>query len=147
LAPRGASFTARMQTVVRGKEDFRPVAIATGPDGAVYFSDWVDRSYPVHGKGRIWRLRARKAPPADGLRPSQGVDLSTNRLGPLLGHPREDIRRAATAALAGKGKTARATLEKALADKGDTRRKLHALWSAARLGAEDLVGSALEAPE
>jgi putative membrane-bound dehydrogenase-like protein len=59
LAPRGASFSARMHTVVRGGEDFRPVAIATGPDGAVYFSDWVDKSYPVHGKGRIWRLRGK----------------------------------------------------------------------------------------
>ncbi|MFO0926718.1 MAG: PVC-type heme-binding CxxCH protein [Gemmataceae bacterium] len=58
LLPAGASFKAKMQTVVRGGDDFRPVAIATGPDGAVYFSDWVDKSYPVHGKGRVWRLRA-----------------------------------------------------------------------------------------
>lgn len=61
LLPAGATFKARMSTVVRGGEDFRPVAIATGPDGAVYFSDWVDKSYPVHGKGRVWRLRR---PPA-----------------------------------------------------------------------------------
>src|SRR5207237_1391408 len=68
LVPRGASFAARMQTVVRGGEDFRPVAIATGPDGAVYFSDWVDKSYPVHGKGRIWRLRRKGPLRVDGLR-------------------------------------------------------------------------------
>ena len=59
LVPRGASFKAVAQTVVRGGEDFRPVGAAEGPDGAVYFTDWVDRSYPVHGKGRIWRLRTK----------------------------------------------------------------------------------------
>ncbi|HVX60279.1 MAG TPA: PVC-type heme-binding CxxCH protein [Pirellulales bacterium] len=60
LVPRGASFQATAQTVVRGGEDFRPVALAIGPDGAIYFTDWVDRSYPVHGKGRIWRLRGKQ---------------------------------------------------------------------------------------
>lgn len=64
LVPRGASFQATAQTVVRGGEDFRPVGIAIGPDGALYITDWVDRSYPVHGKGRIWRLRAKQRSPA-----------------------------------------------------------------------------------
>ena len=59
LVPRGASFQAVAQTLVRGGEDFRPVGIAASPDGALYITDWVDRSYPVHGKGRIWRLRAK----------------------------------------------------------------------------------------
>jgi putative membrane-bound dehydrogenase-like protein len=59
LSPRGASFTAQSRIIVRGDEDFRPVALAAAPDGSVVFSDWVDRSYPVHGKGRIWRLRPR----------------------------------------------------------------------------------------
>lgn len=59
LVPRGASFQAVAQTVVRGGEDFRPVGIAAGPDGALYITDWVDRSYPVHGEGRIWRLQAK----------------------------------------------------------------------------------------
>jgi putative membrane-bound dehydrogenase-like protein len=57
LAPRGASFAATSKVIVRGDENFRPVAIAAAPEGSVVFSDWVDKSYPVHGKGRIWRLR------------------------------------------------------------------------------------------
>ena len=57
LKPHGASFRATMEPVVTGGEDFRPVGIATAPDGSVYFSDWVDKSYTLHGKGRIWRLR------------------------------------------------------------------------------------------
>lgn len=56
LEPRGASFTATAETVVQGDQEFRPVDFALGPDGALYFTDWVDKSYPVHGRGRIWRL-------------------------------------------------------------------------------------------
>lgn len=56
LEPRGASFGASLDVVVQGDEHFRPVDFAVAPDGSLYFTDWVDRSYPVHGKGRIWRL-------------------------------------------------------------------------------------------
>src|SRR5262249_52001133 len=57
LPPRGASFGAVATTVVRGGEDFRPVAFGVAPDGSVVFTDWVKKDYPVHGHGRIWRLR------------------------------------------------------------------------------------------
>jgi len=63
LVPRGASFTARPDPVIRGGENFRPVGIVMAPDGSIVLTDWVDRSYPVHGKGRIWRVRL-KAPSA-----------------------------------------------------------------------------------
>jgi putative membrane-bound dehydrogenase-like protein len=58
LQPQGASFRAVMEPVVTGGEDFRPVAIAQAPDGSLFFTDWVDKSYDLHGKGRIWRLRS-----------------------------------------------------------------------------------------
>jgi putative membrane-bound dehydrogenase-like protein len=57
---------ARMQVVVQGEEDFRPTGCAIAPDGSLYFADWVSRSYPVHGQGRIWRL---SLPQADQDRP------------------------------------------------------------------------------
>ncbi len=56
--PFGASLRAEREIVARGGEWFRPVAIATRPQGDIYFTDWVDRDYSVHGKGRIWRLTA-----------------------------------------------------------------------------------------
>lgn len=58
LVPRGASYGAKLQAIVTGGENFRPVGIATAPDGSLYITDWVDKSYPVHGKGRIWHLSA-----------------------------------------------------------------------------------------
>lgn len=56
LHPRGFSFGANMEVVVQGDADFRPTGMAVSPDGSLCFADWVDRSYPVHGKGRLWRL-------------------------------------------------------------------------------------------
>ena len=62
LRPRGASFSAEMTPVLRGDENFRPVGLALAPDGSLYFSDWVDKSYNLHGKGRVWRLSAKNPP-------------------------------------------------------------------------------------
>jgi putative membrane-bound dehydrogenase-like protein len=56
LTRRGVSFDATLDVAVQGDADFRPSGMAVAPDGAIWFADWVDRSYPVHGKGRIWRL-------------------------------------------------------------------------------------------
>ncbi|HVY69159.1 MAG TPA: PVC-type heme-binding CxxCH protein, partial [Verrucomicrobiae bacterium] len=55
----GASLRADREIIAEGDENFRPVAITTTPDGVIYLTDWVDKSYPVHGKGRLWRLAAK----------------------------------------------------------------------------------------
>lgn len=56
LQPRGASFTAVMKPRVVGGENFRPVGIAKDAEGNIWFTDWVDKSYELHGKGRLWLL-------------------------------------------------------------------------------------------
>ena len=63
LKPVGASFRAEREVVVQGDDQFRPVDFAVAPDGSLYFTDWVDKSYPVHGRGRIWRLSWKAQPP------------------------------------------------------------------------------------
>ena len=68
LVPSGASWGARRETIVQGDETFRPVGLAVAPDGSLYFTDWVDKSYPVHGRGRIWRLRRREVDESSVLR-------------------------------------------------------------------------------
>jgi len=57
LTPRGASYAATVHPIVRGGDDFRPVGLAFAPDGALYVGDWASKSYPVHGAGRIWKIR------------------------------------------------------------------------------------------
>jgi putative membrane-bound dehydrogenase-like protein len=59
LEPKGASFTSKPETIVKGTDQFRPVGIGLAPDGSIFITDWVDRSYELHGKGRVWRIRAK----------------------------------------------------------------------------------------
>ncbi|MGI9428157.1 MAG: PVC-type heme-binding CxxCH protein [Bythopirellula sp.] len=56
LESKGASYDVEQTIAVQGDTNFRPTGCAIAPDGSLYFSDWVDASYPVHGQGRIWRL-------------------------------------------------------------------------------------------
>jgi len=60
LRPLGASFKSERKILARGDQSFRPVALAAAPDGTVYISDWGDKEYSVHKKGRIWRLTQRE---------------------------------------------------------------------------------------
>ena len=68
VASNDQTFRSEMKPIVVGGENFRPVGMAIAPDGSLYFSDWVDKSYQLHGKGRVWRLSAKqpgKAPAAN----------------------------------------------------------------------------------
>lgn len=54
---KGASISAKPTVAIVGDTSFRPVDMAVAPDGSIYVTDWVDRSYSVHGQGRIWRIK------------------------------------------------------------------------------------------
>ena len=56
LTPQEASWSSETEVVVQGDTNFRPVGMTVAPDGSIYVTDWADRSYPVHGKGRLWRV-------------------------------------------------------------------------------------------
>ncbi len=61
LKPQGVSLTGSTEVIVEGNQQFRPVAFATDRKGTIYFTDWVLRDYPNHGRGRIWRLKSKPA--------------------------------------------------------------------------------------
>ncbi|MCH2368904.1 MAG: hypothetical protein MK554_17050, partial [Planctomycetes bacterium] len=136
LTAAGASFISRREIIVRGDENFRPVGIATAPDGSVYISDWVDKSYNVHGRGRIWRLARRgaskrRAPVslADGPPVYGAVEQ-------LLSHPDLRIRERAVHDLAGRDGV-EALCRQAVAKSRDERARYHALVFLARKGVLD----------
>lgn len=140
LQEKGASFTATAKPLIQGGDQFRPVGIAVGPDGALYLSDWVDRSYPVHGKGRIWRIRMKEPPADDGIRASQMPKLEVEKLRELLAHRKIEIRQAAADALVerarGNPKMADQILETvrdAVRQRRDLRGRLHALWAGVQI--------------
>ncbi len=56
LRKAGATFQTERLTLVTGNDSFRPVCIAQGSHHSFYLTDWVDRSYQLHGFGRLWRL-------------------------------------------------------------------------------------------
>ena len=86
LTSAGATVTGVPELVVQGDENFRPVDFALSPTGDLFFTDWVDRSYPLHGKGRLWRLRrmADAGPAASSIPPlspaEKSADEARNRI-------------------------------------------------------------------
>ena len=90
---RGTSLSGRVEPLLVGDRNFRPTSIVATADGTVYIADWVDRRYPVHGKGRIWRLTARAG--TNQLKPQApfslaGRDPGETRLRALRAAPRPD---------------------------------------------------------
>ena len=111
LLPRGSSWSSETQVVVQGGPNFRPVGITRAPDGSVYVTDWVDRSYNVHRKGRVWRLRPTESAPSpvelprfsDAERRAEEV-VGTQGVSPLLDALNDEdpfVHQRAMAALAG----------------------------------------------
>ncbi|HET6325271.1 MAG TPA: PVC-type heme-binding CxxCH protein, partial [Planctomycetaceae bacterium] len=93
--PKGTSFTAKLEPIIVGGENFRPVGVALAPDGTVFFTDWVSKEYHVHGKGRIWRI-APKEPIKKPVEDLAALDkLPFHALREKLYSPRMDIRRRA----------------------------------------------------
>lgn len=56
LTRKGAGYIAERVPLVEGSDFFRPTGMAQGPDGAFYVNDWVFSSYPIHQRGRLWKL-------------------------------------------------------------------------------------------
>ncbi|HQZ68086.1 MAG TPA: c-type cytochrome [Planctomycetaceae bacterium] len=96
LQPKGTSFTSLAEPLITGGEDFRPVGIATGPDGSLYCTDWVLRDYKLHGHGRIWKIspiKPRTEPVLDLVKVQQSSASDAMKL--LFCSKRLDVRRVA----------------------------------------------------
>jgi putative membrane-bound dehydrogenase-like protein len=136
LQPRGASFTSRAREIVRGGEYFRPVGITLAPDGSCVISDWCDKSYPVHGKGRLWRLSGPVSGSQHMVRADLLANLTVEPLGQLLRHPRQAVRNEAGRLLAHKGSAGVRMLELTLRHRTVVRPRLQALWGLVQAGKE-----------
>jgi putative membrane-bound dehydrogenase-like protein len=117
LQPHGASFRSTAEAVVTGGENFRPVGIAIAADGSLFVSDWMDKSYNLHGKGRIWRISA--------VEPVPQALVADTRAG--LASPDGEIRAASARALADNAKQGRDFLRQQAVEHDDARVRAVAL--------------------
>ncbi|WP_395737142.1 PVC-type heme-binding CxxCH protein [Prosthecobacter sp.] len=90
LTRQGAGYSSERIPLIKGSDFFRPTCMAAGPDGAFYFNDWVFSSYPIHKRGRLWKLEIDRAsaawvkPAADPLNAEARLanDLRTGKAKP-----------------------------------------------------------------
>lgn len=155
LIPEGSSWRAEpmpSDLVESSDANFRPVAIETGPDGALYIVDWCNplighMQYSLrdprrdHGHGRIWRVRHESRAL---LTPPDIESASALQLVDMLRLPERNTRQLARRRLQTMPVAeARAALERLLAllDANDPlhdRLWLESLWWSAAVGWVDL---------
>ncbi|MBI5773892.1 MAG: hypothetical protein HZA89_09145, partial [Verrucomicrobia bacterium] len=71
LERRGASYGAQRVELVTGSEMFRPTCMARASEGVYYLADWVFGSYPIHQRGRVWKLEIDPVLAKAWLKPSK----------------------------------------------------------------------------
>ena len=76
LTKKGSNYSATMKTIVKGDANFRPVDFAHAEDGSVFFTDWVNASYQLHGQGKVWKLIPLKG---KGNKPEQQNPIATEK--------------------------------------------------------------------
>ncbi len=135
----GAGFALdTTQIVVQG---LLPTGIDFGPDGALYFGDWIN-GWGTKDEGRIWKLDMGAAAGAEMELRSQVKELLTAdfatmkdaALTDLLGHQDQRIRFKAQFTLAGKEKSGFGTLRAVAEDAAQPQlARVHALWGMAQM--------------
>ncbi len=62
LTRKGAGYTSERIPLVKGSDFFRPTCMVAAGSGVFYLNDWVFSSYPIHKRGRLWKLEISDAP-------------------------------------------------------------------------------------
>ena len=127
--------------------DILPTDVDFGPDGSLYWSDWVN-GWNRTGKGRIYRVtpedrsEEEQAACADvaALLPRSLVEVPDDRLFELLAHRDRRVRQKAQLQLADRLRDpvaldlGRRALRSALDDNGPTMARLHLIWALGHAG-------------
>lgn len=113
-----------------------------GPDGALYFSDWID-GWVNKGYGRIWKMdlsegafKAEREQTAELIR-QNFHEMGATQLGELLGHQDQRIRRKAQFALAKKGNEGLDIFKQQLSQKENRMSRIHAVWGLSQIARKD----------
>jgi len=128
----GAGFALdQTQIVAKG---LLPTGLDFGPDGALYFGDWID-GWGVKHEGRIWKLDVEEnEKDLDARRQTKALieaDFSKNELSDLtslLGHQDMRIRTKAQFELVKRGKNGYRGLQQIAENSSNQLARIHGLW-------------------
>lgn len=103
LRRKGASYETHRLEIVTGADAFRPTCIVQADEQTYFLSDWVEGSYDLHGKGRVWKLEidftlADWIAPRNPEPPNEQSLLADRLRNPQLVFPAEDCFRLAKSA-------------------------------------------------
>ncbi len=59
----GAGTASIRKPFIQGGKEFRPSGLSVAPNGSLFITDWVSRSYELHGKGAVWHVRLKEGKP------------------------------------------------------------------------------------
>ncbi|MEM1327229.1 MAG: HEAT repeat domain-containing protein [Bacteroidota bacterium] len=132
----GAGFAlAETQEIAKG---LLPTGLDFGPDGALYFGDWID-GWNTKASGRVWKLDTKDAASSE-IREATKVLLQTNfseldeaTLATHLAHQDQRIRQKAQFELVERGERGYETLSKVVQENTDQLARIHALWGISQL--------------
>lgn len=143
LKPSGASFELNSEQDIIG--GLLPTGMRFGPDGALYFSDWIN-GWATKDYGRVWKLDVAesendlKAERAETKRLIQlpYEEQSNDLLSELLGYGDQRIRQKAQFELAKRGKKGIEVFKEAINQKENQLARVHAIWGIGQLAAESV---------
>src|SRR5699024_3533376 len=132
----GAGFTLDTdQTIEQG---ILATSMDFGPDGALYFADWIE-GWKTKDKGRIWKLdtpATAHSPLREETKQILGEDFSpleADSLLQLLHHPDMRVREKAQFELADRDQNGASTLEEAIKQTDHRIARLHGIWGIGQL--------------
>lgn len=136
LKPKGASFELDQTRIVT--KGLLPTGIEFGPDGAMYFGDWIT-GWGVKQKGRIWKLDVPGGTESDlrkeveELLGSSFSILELDELRNLLGHQDMRVRRKSQFELVKRGDAGFETFNSAVAQTENQMARIHGIWGISQM--------------
>ena len=143
LAPKGAGFELAEEDVA--VRSVLATGLAFGPDGALYFTDWID-GWRSKGAGRVWKLAAadpdenRQGEVRTLLAASEFDVVSTKALSHLLGDSDMRVRQKAQFELARRGDAE--TFLQAVRQTEAPYARIHGVWGLWQLALRDVEQAA-----
>lgn len=136
LKPKGASFELdETKAITKG---LLPTGIEFGPDGAMYFGDWIT-GWGVKQKGRIWKLDVPGGAENDlrkevkQLLENSFSTLALDELQKLLGHADMRVRRKSQFELVKRGNAGHESFKKAVAKNENQLARIHGIWGISQM--------------